>query len=126
MRMLTKFKTESTSVKGGRAVFISPRDDTCKKHYLHFDHVFAKQLNKKVVMLTGNSAADLKLISKANVIVCTAENWDILSRRWKQRKHIQRIDLFICDDIHLIGDHVGPTIEVICSRARYVAQQIER
>ena len=109
-----------------RCVFISPREDCVKRKFERLHTTFAKQLDKNVVLLCGNTSADLKAIAKANVIVSTAENWDILSRRWKQRKHVQRIDLFIQDDIHLIGEHLGPTIEVICSRARYVAQQLER
>lgn len=39
--------------------------------------------------LTGEAAADLKLLDKGQVIVATAQHWDALSRRWKQRKNVQ-------------------------------------
>lgn len=108
--MLTEHEAKGTE---GRCVFISPRDDTVKNCYEKLSNIFDKQLGKKVVMLEGNTGADLKAIAKATVVVSTAMNWDIISRRWKQRKNVQRVDLFICDDIHLIGDEVGPTIEQV-------------
>ena len=42
-----------------------------------------------MVELTGEAAADLKLLEKGTVIVATAQHWDALSRRWKQRKNVQ-------------------------------------
>ena len=49
-----------------------------------------------------------------------------MSRRWKQRKVIGQIELFIADELHLIGGDVGPTYEVIVSRMKYIAVQQER
>ena len=46
-------------------------------------------MGKTVVELTGEAAADLKLLEKGTVIVATAQHWDALSRRWKQRKNVQ-------------------------------------
>lgn len=36
----------------------------------------------QVVQLTGETATDHKLINKGQIIVTTAEKWDVLSRRW--------------------------------------------
>jgi pre-mRNA-splicing helicase BRR2 len=51
--------------------------------------------------------------------------WDILSRRWKQRKHVQNIGLMIADEVQLVGGEVGPVYEVVVSRTRYVSAQTE-
>ena len=59
------------------------------------------------------------------IIVSTADNWDKISRRWKQRKVVQNISLFIVDELHLLGGGAGPTIEVLISRMRYMATQLE-
>ena len=48
-----------------------------------------------------------------------------LSRRWKQRKLVQQVSLFIVDELHLIGGEGGPILEVIVSRMRYISNQIE-
>lgn len=47
----------------------------------------------------------------------------MLSRRWRQRKNVQNIDLLICDEIHLLGAEIGPTYEVVVSRTRYVSRE---
>ena len=74
--------------------------------YEDWSQRFSK-LDKRVVMLTGETATDLKLLSKGHIIVSTAERWDVLSRRWKQRKNVQNVELFIIDELHLIGGSTG-------------------
>lgn len=44
---------------------------------------------------------------QGNVIIGTPEKWDVLSRRWKQRKNVQNVNLFIIDELHLIGGEEG-------------------
>jgi pre-mRNA-splicing helicase BRR2 len=44
----------------------------------------------------------------AQIVLCTAEKWDMLSRRWKQRQAVQQVSLFIIDEVHLIGGKHGP------------------
>jgi pre-mRNA-splicing helicase BRR2 len=68
----------------------------------------------------------LKLLARGQVIVTTADKWDILSRRWKQRKNVQNVNLFIVDELHLLGGEDGPVLEVVCSRMRYISSQIEK
>ena len=41
------------------------------------------------------------------MIVSTPEKWDVLSRRWKQRKNVQNVHLFVLDEAHLIGGENG-------------------
>lgn len=87
--------------------------------------MFEKGLDMCVVELTGETTTDLKLLEKGQVIISTPEKWDALSRRWKQRKHVQQVSLFIIDELHLIGGQVGPVLEVIVSRMRYISSQAE-
>ncbi|KAL0373040.1 UNVERIFIED_CONTAM: DExH-box ATP-dependent RNA helicase DExH12 [Sesamum calycinum] len=68
---------------------------------------------------------DLKLLERGQIIISTPEKWDALSRRWKQRKHVQQVSLFIVDELHLIGGQGGPILEIIVSRMRYIASQLE-
>lgn len=67
-------------------------------------------LGKNVVMLTGETSADLKLLAKGNIIISTPDKWDVLSRRWKQRKNVQNVNLFILDEAHLIGGENGVSL----------------
>lgn len=59
------------------------------------------------MLLTGEPSTDLKLLQRGDIIVSTAEKWDNISRRWKQRKNVQAVKLFIVDDLHMIGGSIG-------------------
>lgn len=69
-------------------------------------------LGLNVAELTGETSADVKALDKGNIIVASPEHWDMLSRRWKQRKNVQNVALFIVDELHLVGGRNGPVIEV--------------
>ncbi|XP_066277510.1 U5 small nuclear ribonucleoprotein 200 kDa helicase-like [Branchiostoma lanceolatum] len=110
----------------GRCVYVTPMESLAEQVYSDWYAKFQVQLGKKVVMLTGETSTDLKLLAKGNIIISTPDRWDVLSRRWKQRKNVQNVNLFMVDEAHLIGGENGPVLEVICSRMRYIASQIER
>ncbi|XP_075714713.1 U5 small nuclear ribonucleoprotein 200 kDa helicase [Rhinoderma darwinii] len=110
----------------GRCVYITPMEALAEQVFMDWFEKFQDRLYKKVVLLTGETSTDLKLLGKGNIIISTPEKWDILSRRWKQRKNVQNVSLFIVDETHLIGGSNGPVLEVICSRMRYISSQIER
>lgn len=78
----------------------------------------------KVVQLIGDITVDLKLLEQSDIILATAIQWDMISRRWKQRKIIQKINMYIFDEIHLIGGAAGVPLEIVASRARYVSSQL--
>ncbi|TYG51153.1 hypothetical protein ES288_D10G234200v1 [Gossypium darwinii] len=109
-----------------RVVYIAPLEAIAKERYHDWERKFGKGLGMRVVELTGELAMDLKLLEKGQVIISTPEKWDALSRRWKQRKFVQQVSLFIVDELHLIGGQGGPVLEVIVSRMRYIASQVEK
>jgi hypothetical protein len=45
-----------------------------------------------------------------------ASQWDVLSRRWRQRKNVQNIGLLIADEIQQVGGEVGPTYDPVCAQ----------
>ena len=56
--------------------------------------------------------ADLRALERGNIIISTPEHWDMLSRRWRMRKNVQNVSLFIVDELHLLGGRNGPVLEV--------------
>jgi pre-mRNA-splicing helicase BRR2 len=112
--------------RAAKCAYIAPREEIAESMYKHWKNRFEVGLGWVVVKLTGETASDLLLIERANIIISTALNWDSISRRWKQRKNIQDVSLYIADELHLIGGADGPTMEVVLSRARYIASQLER
>jgi pre-mRNA-splicing helicase BRR2 len=108
-----------------RCVYVSPKQEVAEATYREWA-VLGEKLGVSVVLLTGEATTDLNLLNNGSIIVSAAVPWDTLSRRWKQRKSIQSVALYIFDHLELIGGDEGPTCEIVVSRARFVASQLER
>ncbi|KAL5562995.1 hypothetical protein UlMin_032742 [Ulmus minor] len=90
-----------------RVVYIADVEALAKERYRDWDRKFGKVL---------------KLHVKGQIIISTPERWDALSRRWKIRKQIQEVSLFIVDELHLLGVQGGPILEVIVeNKIRFIA-----
>lgn len=62
--------------------------------------------------LAGDTTTDVRLLSEHHLVLATPQQWDMLSRRWKQRKAVQAVGLFVMDEMQLLGGQQGPTMEV--------------
>jgi len=110
----------------GRCVFVSPKQELCDVRFRDWSIKFGAGLQKTVVQLTGETSSDLKLVAKGQLIIATPEQWDIMSRRWKQRPHVRSMALCIIEQLHLVGGQAGPVLEVVVSRMRYIASQTDQ
>ena len=115
-----------SSTPDGQCVYIAPLEALTLERFADWSVKFGKQLGKKVVHLTGETAADLNALKTGQIIISTPERWDVLSRRWKQRKAVQNVSLFVVDEMHLIGGEHGPCLEIVTSRMRYIAAQTSK
>ena len=105
-------------------MYVAPFQATLDNKLIEWKQKFGSFMGgKEIVSLTGQSASDLKLLELGDIIFATPEQWDAISRRWKQRRNVQTIGLFIADDIHLIHSENGPTFEIVVSRMRYISVQ---
>ncbi|KAI9991581.1 hypothetical protein PInf_018028 [Phytophthora infestans] len=110
-------------------VYLIPKESNCHQKYEDWKAKFGEESfwRQNVVELTGDSTADLRLLASANILVATPTQWDVLSRRWKQRKRIQNISLLLLDETHFLGGgEYGPTIEVVMSRMRFIAADMDK
>lgn len=55
-------------------------------------------------------------IDATQIIVCTPEKWDIITRKAGERTYTQLVKLIIVDEIHLLHDDRGPVLEAIIAR----------
>ncbi|KAL4451451.1 hypothetical protein ABPG75_007113 [Micractinium tetrahymenae] len=124
--LLRMIQRASEGKCSARAVYIAPLEALAKERLADWSKRFGTGLGLNVVQLTGEAQADLKLLEKGNIVIATPEHWDMLSRRWKQRKAVQDVPLFIVDEMHLLGGAHGPALEVVTSRMRYISSQLER
>jgi pre-mRNA-splicing helicase BRR2 len=110
---------------GARVVYVVAHETLAAQRAATWSERFGA-LGKRVALFGADSAANLTALKQADVVVATAEHWDVVSRRWRQRKNVQNVRLYVFDQLQLIGGSDGPTLEVVVSRARLIAAQTER
>ncbi|KAI0022193.1 Sec63 Brl domain-containing protein [Xylariomycetidae sp. FL0641] len=105
----------------GRAVYIAPYQELVDiRHQDWQKRLSHLRGGKEVVKLTGETATDLKLLEKGDLILATPTQWDVLSRQWRRRKNILTVELFIADELHLLGGPLGYIYEIIVARMNYI------
>ncbi|CUS22555.1 LAQU0S06e00716g1_1 [Lachancea quebecensis] len=112
---------------GNRAVFICPSENKIEVLLQSWRGRFSglaggKSINK----FTEDNLANLKLLGESHLILCTPSQFDLVSRKWKQRKNVQKIELLILDQAHLVGNGLpGAVYENIISRMTFISAQLE-
>ncbi len=129
--MFRLFRQQAGGVEGtegGKVMYVHSKAEVVAQRYADWSVRLGagSALGKRVVQLTGDATLDNKLLESADVAVATAETWDVLSRRWRQRKAVQQVALFIPDDLHLVGSAGGSTLEMIVSRMRLFPFELEK
>jgi activating signal cointegrator complex subunit 3 len=66
-------------------------------------------------------------MKRADVLVCTPEKWDLITRGWRDssRSFVKDVSLLIIDEIHLLGEDRGAVLEAIVSRTRYISDFVK-
>lgn len=88
--------------------------------------------------LSGDTHHDQRALSRADVLVCTPEKWDLISRGWRGtqdsivdsnanhgKAFVKRVRLLVLDEVHLLGEERGAVLEAIVSRTRFISNYIE-
>ena len=99
----------------GKAVYIAPLKALVReriKHWRDGEGGLRKQLGIRVEALTGDSGGLLS-VRQADLVICTPEKWDSVSRAWRpakseadktpQTRWVESVELVIFDEIHLLG-----------------------
>jgi len=109
----------------GRAVYIAPCEALAKVRYEDWRVRFGKEpMDYTVRLLTGDNTTDNRFLNNARIIISNPVHWDKISRRWRRKKAVQNVNLFIVDDLHLVAAEGGTTLEMIVSRMRYMEDQV--
>ncbi|KAK4565331.1 Pre-mRNA-splicing helicase BRR2 [Recurvomyces mirabilis] len=110
----------------GKAVYVAPFQAQVDARLKDWEKRLGGLMGGKgVVKLTGETAADLKLLEQGDLVLATPAQWDMMSRQWQRRKNVQAVKLLVADDLHLLGGHGGYVYEAVVSRAQAIAAQLE-
>lgn len=110
----------------GRAIYIAPFQELVDLRLQDWQtRLSGLRGGKEIVKLSGETTADLKLLERGDLILATPTQWDVLSRQWQRRKNIQNVQLFIADELHMLGSQGGYVYEIIVSRMHYIRSQTQ-
>lgn len=105
------------SLLNAKILYMAPTKALCNERYADWCSKF-QPLNCAVGILTGDSPfVELDSIRKSDLIICTPEKWDVLTRRWADySKLLNLVKLLLVDEIHILREKRGTSLEVVITR----------
>lgn len=113
------------SIDKYKIVYQAPTKALCSERQRDWQIKFGP-LGLNCIELTGDSeSADLRNVQSADVIVTTPEKWDSITRKWKDYERLmQLVHLFLVDEVHLLKEERGATLEVVVSRMKSISANV--
>ncbi|KAI2636657.1 P-loop containing nucleoside triphosphate hydrolase protein [Xylaria nigripes] len=108
-----------------KVVYQAPTKSLCSEKARDWQRKFS-HMSLQCVELTGDtSQAEAHRIGNASIIVTTPEKWDSITRKWKDhRKLLDLVRLVLIDEIHILKDTRGATLEAVVSRMKTIGASI--
>ena len=102
-----------------KIVYVAPTKSLCAERHRDWELKF-RSLGLQCAELTGDTDyAQQAHVQKADLIITTPEKWDSITRGWKdQSKLMQLVRLFLIDEVHILKESRGATLEAIVSRMK--------
>ena len=119
-RLIHGFKTDQFKI-----VYMAPTKSLCSERQRDWQAKFAS-LEMRCSELTGDTdQGQLRNVQSSSIIITTPEKWDSMTRKWKdQSKLVQMVKLFLIDEVHILKDSRGATLEAVVSRMKSVGSNI--
>ncbi|KAG9245580.1 Sec63 Brl domain-containing protein [Calycina marina] len=102
-----------------KIVYQAPTKSLCSERMRDWEKKFS-HLNLACAELTGDTSyQEMNSVRNASIIITTPEKWDSITRKWKDhQKLIQMVKLFLIDEVHILKDMRGATLEAVVSRMK--------
>ncbi|ORZ09953.1 hypothetical protein BCR42DRAFT_441510 [Absidia repens] len=120
IRCLLVYQTQQNYQQGSiKMIYMAPTKSLCAEKVAHWKNSFGP-LGIVCEEFTGDSDyATIDSIKNSNIIVTTPEKWDSMTRRWiDHRRLVEMIKLLMIDEIHILKETRGATLEVCVSRMK--------
>lgn len=108
-----------------KIVYQAPTKALCSERARDWQKKFSA-LKLQCAELTGDtSQAEMRRVGSASIIVTTPEKWDSITRKWHDhRKLLQLVALFLIDEVHILKDIRGATLEAVVSRMKSIGADV--
>lgn len=108
-----------------KIVYQAPTKSLCSERQRDWQAKFGP-LDLQCAELTGDTDhAQLRNVQHASIIITTPEKWDSMTRKWKDhQKLMQMVKLFLIDEVHILKEDRGATLEAVVSRMKSVGSNV--
>lgn len=108
-----------------KVVYQGPTKALCSERYQDWQSKFGT-FDICCAELTGDTEMmSPRNIANAGIIITTPEKWDSITRKWQDHaKLMSMIKLFLVDEVHILKDTRGATLEATVSRMKAVGNNI--
>ena len=108
-----------------KVVYQAPTKSLCSDRFRDWQAKFGT-LDLQCAELTGDTDYNqLKSVQNATIIITTPEKWDSVTRKWKDHARLmQLVKLFLVDEVHVLKDSRGATLEAVVSRMKSVGSDV--
>ncbi|RKF55535.1 ATP-dependent DNA helicase MER3 [Golovinomyces cichoracearum] len=108
-----------------KIVYLAPTKSLCSERLRDWQKKFS-HLNLTCAELTGDTnQSEMARVRNASIIVTTPEKWDSITRKWSDHHRlVQMVKLFLIDEVHILKDIRGATLEAVVSRMKAIGAQL--
>ncbi|KAF3912064.1 hypothetical protein ABW21_db0202323 [Orbilia brochopaga] len=108
-----------------KIIYQAPTKALCAERKRDWGQKFAP-LGLKCTELTGDTQYNqLAEVKNGDLIVTTPEKWDSVTRRWSDHKKLLGlVRLFLIDEVHILKEQRGATLEVVVSRMKTIGSRV--
>ena len=108
-----------------KIVYMAPTKSLCSERQGDWHRKF-KHLDLECAELTGDTDQwQLRHVQNASIIITTPEKWDSMTRKWKDHiKLMELVKLFLIDEVHILKESRGATLEAVVSRMKSVGSRV--
>jgi ATP-dependent DNA helicase HFM1/MER3 len=119
-KLVQDFRSEQFKI-----VYQAPTKSLCSERVRDWEKKFS-HLNLPCAELTGDTDnSEMKKVGNAAIIVTTPEKWDSITRKWKDHiKLLQLVKLVLIDEVYILKDPRGATLEAVVSRMKSISANI--
>ncbi|KAI9664828.1 MAG: Sec63 [Bathelium mastoideum] len=119
-RVIAAFASDNFKV-----IYQAPTKSLCAERQKDWQAKFGP-LGAACVEITGDTdQTQMKKVGSASIIVTTPEKWDSMTRKWKDhRKLMQLVRLFLIDEVHIVKESRGATLEAVVSRMKTATENV--
>ncbi|CCF60359.1 hypothetical protein KAFR_0J02950 [Kazachstania africana CBS 2517] len=123
LAILQLLRIPQVIIENLKILYIAPTKSLCSEIFNKWNNKF---INFSVGMLTSDTSfLETDKVKKSNIIITTPEKWDLMTRKWKDYSRLfELFKLILIDEIHILGENRGATLEVVITRMSRMCRNI--